>query len=72
MQTLIICAIQWYQGFSQRYLPASCRYWPSCSQYALEAIRGHGLAKGVWLAGWRLARCHPVSAGGVDPVPERT
>lgn len=72
MPTRIIQTLQWYQGFSRRYLPASCRYWPSCSQYAIEAVRGHGPARGLWLAGQRLLRCHPFSAGGVDPVPERT
>lgn len=71
MATVVIHAIRWYQGFSRRYLPASCRYWPSCSQYAVEAVTAHGPVSGLWLAGRRLLRCHPLSAGGVDPVPER-
>jgi putative membrane protein insertion efficiency factor len=46
-----------------------CRYWPSCSAYALQAVQVHGAAKGSWLAARRLARCHPWAAGGYDPVP---
>jgi uncharacterized protein len=50
--------------------PSPCRYWPTCSQYALEALQAHGALKGLWLAGRRLLRCHPWAASsGVDPVP---
>ena len=52
--------------------PTSCKYHPSCSQYALDALRRHGLVRGSVLAGWRLLRCHPWAAGGYDPVPTRT
>lgn len=48
--------------------PASCKYHPSCSQYALDAIRRHGLVRGGVRAGWRLLRCNPWSHGGVDPA----
>jgi uncharacterized protein len=48
--------------------PASCKYHPSCSQYALDAIRKHGLMRGSVRAGWRLLRCNPWSHGGVDPA----
>ena len=50
--------------------PSPCRYHPSCSTYALEALRRHGLARGAWLAARRLARCHPWGAHGHDPVPD--
>jgi putative membrane protein insertion efficiency factor len=55
-------------------LPATarCRHWPSCSQYAEEAVRRHGAAAGARLALARLARCHPWGTSGVDPVPERS
>lgn len=47
-----------------------CRYYPSCSQYALTAIQKHGAVKGIALGSWRLVRCHPWAAGGIDDVPE--
>jgi uncharacterized protein len=46
-----------------------CRYYPSCSHYALQAVQSHGLLKGAALSGWRIARCHPWAAGGIDDVP---
>ncbi|WP_438351808.1 membrane protein insertion efficiency factor YidD [Paenibacillus sp. FA6] len=51
--------------------PATCRFYPTCSAYALEAIEVHGAAKGTWLAMKRIARCHPFHPGGVDLVPQR-
>ena len=50
--------------------PSPCRYWPSCSQYALEAIERHGAARGGWLAVRRIGRCHPWGGHGVDLVPD--
>lgn len=50
-------------------LPPACRFYPTCSQYASEAIAKHGAVRGVWLAVKRLARCHPGNPGGFDPVP---
>ncbi len=49
--------------------PPRCRFLPSCSQYALEALERHGIMRGAALAAWRLARCHPFNPGGLDPVP---
>jgi putative membrane protein insertion efficiency factor len=51
--------------------PTSCKYHPSCSQYALDALRRYGLVRGSVLAGWRLLRCHPWAAGGVDRVEDQ-
>jgi uncharacterized protein len=50
-------------------LPERCRFYPSCSAYALEALAEHGAARGAWLAARRVGRCHPWHAGGLDPVP---
>lgn len=59
-----------YQVFS-RLTPRRCRYHPTCSQYAIEALAEHGLLSGCRMAAWRLLRCHPWSPGGYDPVPPR-
>ena len=61
--------IRAYQRLISPLLPPSCRFYPSCSQYALEAVTRHGALKGGWLAARRLARCHPFHSGGFDPVP---
>ena len=61
--------IRGYQRFVSPVLPPSCRFHPSCSQYALEAVTRHGALRGGWLAARRLARCHPFHPGGFDPVP---
>lgn len=58
-----------YQRFVSPFTGASCRFYPSCSQYALEAIRGHGALKGSWLALRRVTKCHPFNPGGVDHIP---
>ncbi len=60
-----------YQWLVSPVLPMSCRYHPSCSHYACEAILRHGVLRGGWLAALRILRCHPWRAGGLDPVPER-
>jgi putative membrane protein insertion efficiency factor len=49
--------------------PSPCRFWPSCSEYALDALREHGATRGVWMTLGRLSRCHPWGGSGVDPVP---
>jgi uncharacterized protein len=51
------------------YLPSACRFLPTCSEYMFEAVEKHGAARGVWMGVRRLARCHPFTAGGFDPVP---
>ncbi|WP_176597616.1 MULTISPECIES: membrane protein insertion efficiency factor YidD [Sphingobium] len=65
---LILVARFWQLGPS-RILPPSCRYAPSCSEYAIQAIRKYGAVKGSWLATKRLMRCHPWGGSGYDPVP---
>ena len=65
---LILLARFWQLGPS-RILPPTCRYAPSCSEYAIQAVRKYGAIKGSWLAGKRLMRCHPWGGSGYDPVP---
>ncbi len=64
-----VAAIRAYQLVISPWTMSSCRFYPSCSQYALEAVQSHGVVRGGWLAVRRLGRCHPWTAGGVDHVP---
>jgi len=66
---LLVGLVQVYRLAVSPVMAPSCRYWPSCSEYAIEALRRHGAARGSWLTARRLCRCHPWSAGGVDEVP---
>jgi putative membrane protein insertion efficiency factor len=70
MRILLRTLIRGYRYFISPLLGNHCRFYPSCSQYALEAIDKHGAARGTYLASARLLRCHPWNAGGFDPVPE--
>ena len=69
VQWLLIALVRGYQLVLSPLLPAACRYYPSCSAYAVEALEKHGAWRGSWLAMKRVARCHPFRAGGYDPVP---
>ena len=68
MKIVLIGLLRGYQAVISPWLPPACRYSPTCSQYAIEAIRKYGAARGSWMAVRRLARCHPFHAGGFDPV----
>ncbi len=70
MRALLIALIRIYQLFVSPLLGNHCRFYPSCSQYAREAIEQYGVLRGGWLAIRRLLCCHPWHPGGVDPVPE--
>lgn len=69
MKYFLIGLVRLYQWIISPYMPSSCRYHPTCSQYAIDAFRAHGAFKGMWLSVKRIARCHPWSEGGIDPVP---
>ncbi|HDH09835.1 MAG TPA: membrane protein insertion efficiency factor YidD [Chloroflexi bacterium] len=69
MKAMILTAIKLYQRTISRALPPTCRFYPSCSEYAYQAIAKYGLLKGGWMALKRLGRCHPLNPGGYDPVP---
>ena len=70
MRTLAILLVRAYQVALAPMLGPCCRFYPSCSEYCITAIRKHGCIRGVWLAALRLCRCHPFHPGGVDLVPE--
>jgi putative membrane protein insertion efficiency factor len=69
MTKLATWLLKLYKGLISPLLPASCRYVPTCSEYAAEAVARHGLLRGAALGLWRLLRCNPFSRGGYDPVP---
>jgi uncharacterized protein len=70
MKWLVLAPLWLYRRLVSPMLPATCRYYPSCSAYAVQAVERHGVLKGSWLGAKRLCRCHPWAAGGVDPVPD--
>jgi putative membrane protein insertion efficiency factor len=69
MRGVLVLAVRGYQLWVSPLLPSACRYYPTCSAYAIEAIEKHGAAVGSWMAIKRIARCHPFRPGGYDPVP---
>jgi putative membrane protein insertion efficiency factor len=69
MRTLLILMVRGYQVSLGQLLPAACRYYPSCSAYAIEALERHGALRGGMLSIKRILRCHPFRPGGYDPVP---
>ena len=69
IRSALLALIRAYQYLVSPWVGGSCRYWPTCSEYAREAVERHGAAKGGWMMVARLARCHPYGRGGVDPVP---
>lgn len=70
MKKFFIWSIKGYRIFISPNLPPSCRFVPTCSQYAIEAIEKFGIFRGLWLTLWRILRCNPFCRGGYDPVPE--
>jgi len=71
-QRALIVVIKGYRMAISPYLGMRCRYQPSCSAYAIEALRYYGCARGCWKTFCRLLRCHPLSKGGYDPLPKKT
>jgi len=71
MKQVVLWALRVYKVAVSPLLPPACRYTPTCSEYAMEAIERHGVWTGGWLATRRVLSCHPWSRGGYDPVPER-
>jgi len=70
MKAVLVAALRGYQYAIRPMLGANCRFFPSCSDYAIEALQRHGTARGSLLAAKRLCKCHPYHPGGYDPVPE--
>lgn len=70
MKRTIVWILRGYQLTLSPLLPPACRFYPTCSQYMVEAVERYGVPRGVWLGVKRLGRCHPFHPGGYDPVPE--
>ena len=66
----IVSIIKVYRSYVSPFFPASCRFYPTCSAYALESYQTLGLVRGTYLSFWRIMKCNPVHPGGVDPVPK--
>lgn len=70
MKRIFVFIIKGYSYLISPFLGSNCRYFPSCSDYTMEAVEKHGVIRGIWLGIKRISRCHPWHEGGVDPVPE--
>jgi putative membrane protein insertion efficiency factor len=70
MTTILVALVKGYQLALSPFFGQQCRFTPTCSQYAIEALQAHGSVKGVWLVLKRVLRCHPWHAGGHDPIPK--
>ncbi len=68
MQRILILALKAYKLAISPLLPSACRYYPTCSEYMMDAVSKHGVARGFWMGLKRLGRCHPFHEGGYDPV----
>ncbi|MGN1087106.1 MAG: membrane protein insertion efficiency factor YidD [Porcipelethomonas sp.] len=71
MKYLLMGIIKFYKKFISPLFPPCCKYYPTCSSYALEAVKKFGFFRGGWLAVWRILRCNPWSMGGIDYVPDK-
>lgn len=71
MRTIAVAPLRLYQRAISPALPARCKYYPSCSEYAVQAVRRYGVLRGIVLAVWRILRCNPWSHGGVDHVSDQ-
>lgn len=69
LRVAVAGAVRVYQLLASPWLPPSCRFTPTCSEYARQSLLKHGIVRGAWLALRRLSRCHPLGSGGYDPVP---
>jgi putative membrane protein insertion efficiency factor len=67
---ILLFAVRVYQSFFSAIMPSACKFYPTCSHYAADALRIHGARRGSWLALRRISRCHPFTRGGVDLVPD--
>jgi uncharacterized protein len=71
LRELVLLPVRLYRAVVSPLLGPRCRYYPSCSEYAVDAVRDYGAARGFVLAAWRVLRCNPLSGGGVDPVADQ-
>ncbi|MEM7208597.1 MAG: membrane protein insertion efficiency factor YidD [Pseudomonadota bacterium] len=72
MSAIVIGLIKAYRYLISPFFPPSCRFTPTCSEYAIEAVREHGVSRGVWMGTKRICRCHPLGHSGYDPVPPKS